>query len=499
MRIFILLQLVTFWFTVNAQTPYNFALDHGLSHSEAELVHELEEHYLCIGRGNILFIQDRSGIYTYLVDKSTGELSHVELIRKENYFLFMGHHNSTYEYNNIVYFPFSSVNTIYIGAYDVTKDSSFTIVDTLYTHNTNTSVFLTDMVGDQENITIYASLWNVDEEMSNRYIYTYNIITHESEQRLIDNLGISRFVIHYAKSDQGNDIFVGQANNVLNIQEVDSTGTVLWDYIDNDNRLDLGFGVTSIGNDAYLISCIRFEFEGGSKHIPILLRFDAKEKRVVWIRNYSYNDFYTALNGHIDNIIPSPVDADNYLISGEAFRYDTELDTSIGLGFVSKIDIDGDIKWRRDYFVRTLNGVGHTIVDMIATSDGHYLCYGDYTYWREIPDSTKASDTWIFKIDEDGHIVADTGSSTSEWKADGLTDISIYPNPAQDVLYINQDDIQDITYRAIDMDGRIIDEIVVRDAYQSGMIDIHDWPSGLIFISVLQEGKQIGVMKLVKQ
>ncbi len=263
MRIFIILQFVLFGLFVNAQTPYNFALDHGLSHSEAELVHELDDYYLCVGRGNVLFIQDRSGIYTYLVDKSTGELSHVELIRKENDFLFMGHHNSSYEYNDIVYFPFSSVNTIYIGAYDVTMDSSFTIVDTLFTHNTNTSVFLTDMVGDQENITIYTSLWDVEEKKSNKYIYKYNIDTGDYAQYSIDNLGVSRPGCHYARSDQGNDIYVGRVNGALNIQEVDSTGTILWDFKDNEHGLGHGFGITAIGNDAYLVSCIRLEFEGG--------------------------------------------------------------------------------------------------------------------------------------------------------------------------------------------------------------------------------------------
>ena len=96
------------------------------------------------------------------------------------------------------------------------------------------------------------------------------------------------------------------------------------------------------------------------------------------------------------------------------------------------------------------------------------------------------SQAWLVKYDGDGNIVQDGLSSVN---ADFSDQISIYPNPSSDLLYIDHGDISDVRYNLFDGQGRLVYSSAKLAAHSLNMLDVSIYDSGIYFLYINQEGK----------
>ena len=92
----------------------------------------------------------------------------------------------------------------------------------------------------------------------------------------------------------------------------------------------------------------------------------------------------------------------------------------------------------------------------------------------------------MVKYDGDGNIVQDGLSSVN---ADFSDQISIYPNPSSDLLYIDHGDISDVRYNLFDGQGRLVYSSSKLAAHSLNMLDVSIYDSGIYFLYINQEGK----------
>ena len=72
------------------------------------------------------------------------------------------------------------------------------------------------------------------------------------------------------------------------------------------------------------------------------------------------------------------------------------------------------------------------------------------------------------------------------------------PNPATDYIYINQNDIDHVSYKVYNLSGRLIDEFSISNKNQSIVKSILNWMPGYYIIKMKKNGKPIGSLKLLK-
>jgi hypothetical protein len=91
----------------------------------------------------------------------------------------------------------------------------------------------------------------------------------------------------------------------------------------------------------------------------------------------------------------------------------------------------------------------------------------------------------------------DTTTSTT-WIDKPDLPITIYPNPATDMIYINQSNVDNITYEVYDLSGRKIKTIDSKEANHSYMMDISDFAQGSYFINIIRDNKTEGILRFEK-
>ena len=156
-------------------------------------------------------------------------------------------------------------------------------------------------------------------------------------------------------------------------------------------------------------------------------------------------------------------------------------------GLVARLDINGDVIWQK-----VIPPILNVDSDMklfttIATSDGYYMSVGN-NFTETFHDTIGSwSQAWLVKYDGDGNIVQDGLSSSVSV---GFSDqISIYPNPSSDLLYIDHGDISDVRYSLFDGQGRLVYSSAKLAAHSLNMLDVSIYDSGIYFLYIYQEGK----------
>jgi hypothetical protein len=459
----------------------------------------LDESYLCLGRG-IDTIDFLGGVYATEIDKESGQILSNYKFSQSGEFFFFNRGNSVLNIEGDPYFIFSSSDTIYLSTYS-TSQHRIVISKKIASEIPTNSLIINDF--NFKNGIFYILAGHTEGTVMLMYNHDFDHI----EEFFIPEEEGSMTSLKFNFLQNGNflmsfDIFESSGKRTINIKEVDQLGNTIWklkNEIINERNVYAFIPIDSI---TYILGGVKNNLASTNpegEQTPFILKFDYEERKIVAKSDFGIpiNEWYM-WNSPVEEIVKSH-DGNSFLCVAELYDFPLSPDILKSYAMVAKVDENLNTIWRRTYGYIENDYFRHDLEDIITTTDGNYLCHGTsaktYIYPGEIPLLS-----WVFKIDEDGKIVGDTSTSTIDWEHEEYTEeISIFPNPASDVIYINQDEIKQVTYRVYDASGKLDDEFDVSSRNSSVMKDITDWSRGMKFIQIIKEGKVIGSYQVVKQ
>jgi len=484
-----------------SQVPYNIRLDNGLTQAQGKILHELKDSYLCIGRGFNSSTSMGEGIFTTEIDKNTGEVLYNTQFEIPNRTLLTGNINNVISIDNKVYFLTKSRLDIFLCYYD--ESTNEIITEKILIPQVQTPIiFLYDFHYKDGIIHILAHVEIGNTNKSSLLIIKYDLENDIQTEIIIDDEDIDPVFAKMEFLSNGNMLiqYTTYSNGAwLNIQEVDTLGNILWNYQFSKQYAGLVNRMIPIDSNLYLLGGgIGKYFGENFKQTPYMVLFDYNQRKIIKESTFSMTlNEYSSWNDQTQEITRSH-DGVHFLGVSELYNFQQDPDTIIGKGMVAKVDTNLNTIWRRSYSILDSNFVGHTLEDIIRTSDGNYLCYGK-AYYYTIPPGEVPILSWVFKIDEDGKIIGDTTTATVDWVDEELIDqIEVFPNPASDMIYINQNEIDHVSYQVFDIEGRLEDEFSIDHQNESVMKPIDRWKKGYKIIRMLKDGNLIGSLKILK-
>ena len=500
---FIVLFFIGMSSAIYSQVPYNIRLDNDLSQAQGKIVHELEYSYLCIGRGFNSGTSVGEGVFATEIDKNTGEVLYNTRFEIAGQTLFFNNIKSGVSIDEDFYFIAHRGLNFHLLRYNQILKEIIS-VKVLSPEISTQVTFQYDFQYRDGKFYILSPVKIGTTNKNSLLIIKYDLENDIQTEILIDDDNIDpswgkmkilpsgNYLISYSTDEDFRRLF---------IQEIDLDGNEVWNSgypvalngsststlhsIDNNQIFIGGFNARLPTNSEPILVPAIFKFDKHQLKFTATSKFD--------LMTTDYNDW----NSGIREITPTR-DSLHYLCIAELYNIHQDPDTLIGKGMVAKVDTNLNTIWRRSYRILDNNFVEHHLEDIIPTSDGNYLCYGRASYWN-IPPGEIPILSWVFKIDEDGKIIGDTTTATVDWIDEELIDqIEVFPNPASDMIYINQNEIDHVSYQVYDIDGRLEDEFSIDHKNESVMKPIDRWKKGYKIIRMLRDGRLIGSMKVLK-
>jgi hypothetical protein len=179
-----------------------------------------------------------------------------------------------------------------------------------------------------------------------------------------------------------------------------------------------------------------------------------------------------------------------YYISGWQQKPNDLIDNTI-FGALIELDLEGLIVNIKKFYYPSNNTGDNRFYDFTQTPDSGFLCVGYTQYYST--DSIGPYRAWLVKTDKYGCIVQDCQLTGLEDKQ-GMQELSIFPNPSQNVFFINSSqEIKNVSVFTIN--GKRILENNTNSTFAK--IDLTDFSSGIYFVEIQTEKETIR-KKLVK-
>ncbi|MBK8848764.1 MAG: T9SS type A sorting domain-containing protein [Saprospiraceae bacterium] len=231
---------------------------------------------------------------------------------------------------------------------------------------------------------------------------------------------------------------------------------------------------------------------------PAIVYFNIATKSIVKIQDFGDYDL-NSWDGPFENLILG--NDGNVIYGGSNTYYVEEKEQRNSDVVIGKLDLQGNPIWRKFYTILdpVINDATfyHWLYDLKATSDGNYICYGEV--WGYTEEAGRVvNEAWIFKIDEEGNFVNTGGPSAVAWENEESLPVTFYPNPATDYLFINQGEIENLTYEVNDELGRVIFKIKSPYSDRSYMLDVSSLVTGNYFLKIMENGNVKGSLKFQK-
>jgi hypothetical protein len=162
-------------------------------------------------------------------------------------------------------------------------------------------------------------------------------------------------------------------------------------------------------------------------------------------------------------------------------------------GFISNYDLEGNIIKNREYqFYEDIVGFNHLYKIVFTPQDSGFICIGYTQYVSQ--DSASNQHAWLLKTDKYGCIVQDCQLTGLE-EIQELQELNVFPNPSQNVFYINaSQEIKNVSVFTIN--GKRILQDNLNSTFSR--IDLTDFSSGIYFVEVQTEKGEMIRRKLVK-
>ena len=224
------------------------------------------------------------------------------------------------------------------------------------------------------------------------------------------------------------------------IIKVDSLGNVQWrrtyGSTDYGNRPAYGITQTQDGGFAFVGSVGKTTNVNYQDQIPWVVKLDSLGT-ILW--SYENQNAKTLTPYPYDNDFKDIIElTDGSLVAcGQqrvAYYKDGNLDEYGKRGAILKFSADGQKKWERYYIhPEAVNNYAtdNNLYDIKPTPDGGFVAVGYLT-----PSIDTTQDTWVIKVDSFGCLVQGCEVTSVPKINASISALKIYPNPAQDVLYI---------------------------------------------------------------
>jgi hypothetical protein len=301
-------------------------------------------------------------------------------------------------------------------------------------------------------------------------------------------------------ANDGNFIAYGKLNNIPCIMKFDNNGNLMWkrDYINLYNITESAF---SRLNDGYICSIKHFNRniakidENGdtmvTKNIPLLGLFSIMTSLdnkilIVGFDSSKSHVLKCDFNLNVETIIdltPAPIEyikqtSDSGFVSlgTSAFGYENDL-------FLAKFDKNGNLQ-KDTVYARWGIDSYPTALDFDVS--GNYVING----WA--PEGPIGGNDIMFFCQKQWNF------STSVDILSGETEFSVYPNPAQDFIFLQNEESANYTYRIIDIAGQVIfdGESFFETNHQ---INVNSLKTGIYFILIYNNTtNQISKLKFIK-
>ncbi len=465
-------------------------------------------------------------IFNYLQDSATGrqDLGILKINKQGNLLV-----NKTFNINNVNYLAYINGLKQFIPA----TNNSFLAVSGTYT-NTNTTIIFTKI-----NKTTLDTIKNTFYYDGTYNYYVNNFIKlNDNKYYLIGGKGNTTTewpVIFHLDSNLtiiniitlNNPINLSCTNAVINpiTKKLLFSGTITY----NTNKINVGFieadtlGVISNTaiinyNGAQGISQLRYSnfdnsyvFNGSKRTSKYgstsmlrlnITKLNSTNLNVIWAKTYGSAAITNNCNSFVINTDGSIVTCGRYADSTSLplMNYDIK-------GVILKVSAVGDSLWMRQYnnYQTPPNPLNYfeTFFGIEKTYDGGYIACGGVI-------NQPQGKAWVLKTDSLGCISAGCGSvingtptiisgiKTQE-KNEEAQSISIYPNPANDILNIELVEIKIKDYRLeiVNNLGQVVYQSLIINHHSS--IVIKELPSGIYFINIFSKNGLIEAKKIVKE
>jgi len=228
------------------------------------------------------------------------------------------------------------------------------------------------------------------------------------------------------------------------IIKTDSMGNFKWDKLMGGIYDDNAAMVCMAKDSNYIVAYTNAEYEtADGPYRKICINKLDTAGNIIWSKKYGEANFYNSLTQI------KPVPDGGFLVCGFT---DNLLFTFYRVGWLLRINANGDSLWYREYANYVHDEVFNYLWDMSLTKDKGIVAAGTI-----YPNSTGGTqDVWVIKTDSFGCLESDCTVGVTEIK--GNKGMAIYPNPARDKItfQINPTDIAETKLVIYNIQGQIL-------------------------------------------
>ncbi|MDP4763412.1 MAG: T9SS type A sorting domain-containing protein [Salibacteraceae bacterium] len=276
--------------------------------------------------------------------------------------------------------------------------------------------------------------------------------------------------------------------------KTDSNGIFLWDKEFELGELceDAGFSLVSSDGFIYMVSDYAYEDHSSFYYSKLFVAMLNQEGSVIWEKEF--DDDLAILN---ISAISERQDG-SILIAGNTTRITPRNPLGKMVGIVYNIDTAGNEIYEQYFVINpdpnhdSLGYETHYVRSLDITPDGGYVVAGFIT---QLP----GQDLWVVKFDSNGCYDPTYGGcvvGVSEL-SDVSFQLSVWPNPAQDVLNIETDSPME-EIRVYDQLGSLAFSYQMSAISSFEQLDLSSFKSGLYFL-VVKTDKGVETKKVIKQ
>jgi len=168
----------------------------------------------------------------------------------------------------------------------------------------------------------------------------------------------------------------------------------------------------------------------------------------------------------------------SYIVAGREFVVDSNLKEK---GIIGKISAQGDTLWTRRYEPISVDEIFSShFEDIIATSGQNYIAIGS-TSPLDVTDEIFTK-IWMIKFDENGNIIFKDTTDAVEL-VDNFA-LTIYPNPASDILFIEIDEIRNLSIRLLNTKGQKVLEKLNTKPNHTYIMDTSTLDTGMYYLQI---------------
>jgi hypothetical protein len=267
--------------------------------------------------------------------------------------------------------------------------------------------------------------------------------------------------------------------------KIDSLGNQLW-YNRYGGSLQQNSGISGIvemEDSTLIFEAMLYKYNSildGEEKYPAIFKTD-KNGNVIWQKDYNDGILgYASTGFRLSN---------NYFYSvGDKGRYGQ----SGKIAHLRKYDTEGNFIFEYNYEYFNSDTSFNGFLDFTQTPDSGFLCVGYTQYYST--DSIGPYRAWLVKTDKYGCIVQDCQLTGLE-DIQELQELSIFPNPSQNVFYINASQgIKNVSVFTIN-GNRILQE---NTKSNFAKIDLSNFSKGIYFVEVQTEVGETIRRKVVK-